>query len=159
MTCRKAERWLLASFDRDLPGPSREALTRHLELCADCRKRADEYGALRKNLGVAGIPEPLPRFWERLQTRIDEARPADPAAVWARLWVRAIPVSLSLLAGFLVAMLFFLPAGAELTQPEQLLLTEDNPIADTRPYIEEGRREVRDLMILFASDERIIGKK
>jgi anti-sigma factor RsiW len=159
MTCRKAERWLLASFDRDLPGPSREALTRHLGVCAECRKRAAEYGDLRKRLGVGGIPEPLPRFWERLETRIAESRPADPAAVWARLWVRAIPVSLSLIAGFLIATLFFLPAGAELTQPEALLLTEENPITDTRPFIEEGQREVRDLMILFASDERIVGKR
>ena len=159
MTCRKAERWLLASFDRDLPGPSLEALTRHLGVCAKCRKRAAEYGDLRKRLGLSGIPDPLPRFWERLEIRIAEGRPADPAAVWTRLWVRAIPVSLSLIAGFLVATLFFLPAGTELTQPEELLLTEGNPIADTRPFIEEGQREVRDLMILFASDERIIGKR
>ena len=159
MTCRKAERWLLTSFDRGLPGPSRTALAEHLGLCPECRRRAEEYGLLRNRLGEVRTPDPLPRFWERLEARIAEGRPAESGALWLRLWVRAIPVSLSVIAGFLVATLLFLPAGTELTQPEALLLNEDNPIADTRPIIDEGRSEDRTLMVLFAADERIIGKK
>ena len=159
MTCRKAERWLLTSFDRELPGPSRAALAEHLGLCPECRRRSEEYGLLRSRLGGVRTPDPLPRFWERLEARIAEDRPADSGVLWLKLWVRAIPVSLSLIAGFLIATLFFLPAGTELTQPEALLLNEDNPITDTRPIIDEGRPEDRTLMVLFAADERIIGKR
>jgi len=159
MTCRKAERWLLRSFDRDLPEPSRAALTEHLGLCSECRRRAEEYGLLRNRLSGVRTPDPLPRFWERLEARIAEDRPADSGARWLRFLVRTIPVSLSLITGFLIATLFFLPAGTELTQPEALLLNEDNPITDTRPIIDEGRPEDRNLMVLFAADERIIGKR
>jgi len=159
MTCRKAERWLLASFDRDLPGPAREALARHLALCSECRKRSEIYGVLRSRLAGHQPPDPLPRFWERLEARIAAGRPADARAAWLRLWVRAIPVSLSLIAGFLVATLFFFPTGTELTQSEALLFSDDNPIEEIRPIIDEGRMEDRHLMVLFAADERIAGKR
>ena len=159
MTCRKAERWLLTSFDRALPGPDREALARHLAACAECRKRSEAYGVLRSRLAGIRTPEPLPRFWERLETRLAADRASDPGKLWLRLWVRAIPVSLSLIAGFLIATLFFLPTGTELTQPEALLFSEGNPIEDTRSIIDEGRLEDRNLMVLFAADERIIGKR
>ena len=161
MNCRKAERWLLASFDRDLPAADREALAGHLDLCSECRKRAGEYAVLRSRLAGDRIPEPLPRFWERLEARIGDTRMPALGAGLIRLWARAIPVSLSLLAGFLVATLFFLPSArtADLTGSQTLLLTDGNPIADAAPIIEESQRDVRNLMVLFAADEHPAGKK
>jgi len=158
MNCRKAERWLLASFDRDLPAADREALAGHLDRCPECRKRAGEYALIRGRLAGDRAPEPLPLFWERLETRMIETRSTSTAAGAAlnKLWASAIPVSLSLIAGFLVATLFFLPSSrtADLTGPQTLLLTEGNPIADAAPIIEENQRDVRNLMVLFAADER-----
>ena len=91
MNCRKAERWLLTSFDRDLPAADREALDGHLKLCSECRKRAEEYALLRSRLAGDRSPEPLPRFWERLETRIQENRPSPVGAGLIRIWARAIP--------------------------------------------------------------------
>lgn len=160
MNCRRAEHCLLASFDRDLPASFRRSLDRHLEACPECRKRASEYDELRARLSNIAAAEPLPRFWERLDSRILENRGNGASALWARLWARAIPVSLSLIAGFAVATLFLLPSSraADLSGSEALLLTEGNPIAETESIIDEGRRDVRDLTVLFAAYEQTDGK-
>ena len=72
---------------------------------------------------------------------------------------RGNPVSLSLIAGFLIASLFLLPSSTNLSGSQALLLTEGNPIAETRAIIDEGQRDVRDLTLLFASDEVPLGRK
>jgi hypothetical protein len=169
MNCRKAERWLLASFDRDLPAAVREALAGHLELCPSCRKLGEEYVLLRRRLAGDRTPEPLPLFWERLESRLVESRSSVPGAALIRLWARAIPVSLSLLAGFLVATLFVLPPvrtaelnaaeTAALSGSQALYLTDSNPIADTASIIEESRRDVRNLQVLFTADEHAAIKR
>lgn len=169
MNCRKAERWLLLSFDRDLPAADRHILEGHLKACTECRNRAQEYALIRSRLSGDRIPEPLPRVWERLETRLAEGRSASPAAALIRLWARTIPVSLSLLAGFLLATLFFLPSArtseliaaetANLSGSQALFLNDGNPIADTAPIIEESRRDVRTLRVLFAADEHAAGKR
>ncbi len=161
MNCRRVERCLLASFDRGLPASTRQSVERHLEACPGCRKRAGEYGELRKRLSGVRVPELLPRFWERLESRIGGNGPTGVSALLARLWARAIPVSLSLIAGFAVATLFLFPSSraADLSGSEALLLTEGNPIAETQSIIEEGRRDVRDLTVLFAAYEQPVGKR
>ncbi|MBN1939813.1 MAG: zf-HC2 domain-containing protein [Candidatus Aminicenantes bacterium] len=169
MNCRKAERWLLASFDRDLPAADRDILEGHLNACSACRKKAEEYVMIRGRLAGDRTPEPLPHFWERLESRLIESRSSAPGAALVRLWTRAIPVSLSLLAGFLVATLFFLPpvrpgdsTGAEtagLSGSQTLLLTDGNPIAEAAPIFEESRRDVRNLQVLFAAVELPAGKR
>jgi hypothetical protein len=80
----------------------------------------------------------------------------EPQAFWLRWSLRAIQASLALIAGFLGAMMFFQPAEAELSQPEALLLRDDNPIVETRTILDEtpGNREIA---ILFAADERFLG--
>jgi len=161
MNCRRVERRLLASFDRGLPASTRQSVERHLEACPGCRKRAGKYGELRKRLSGVRVPELLPRFWERLESRIGESDVMGASALWARLWARAIPVSLSLIAGFAVATLFFLPSSrtADLSGPEALFLTEGNPIAETKSIIDEGSRDIRDLTVLFAAYEQPVGKR
>lgn len=161
MNCHKAERWILASFDRDLPPAAGRALAGHLDRCPECRKRAGQYGRLRARLAGGPVPEPLPRFWERLESRMTERTPA-PGAVWARLWAEAIPISLSLIAGFVLASLFLAPSASAtsgLTGAQALVLTEENPIAETQAIIDEGSREVRDLTLLFAGSELSNGRK
>jgi anti-sigma factor RsiW len=162
MNCHQAERRLLASFDRDLPASTGRSLAEHLERCPECRKRAEEYGLLRNRLAGDRVPESLPRFWERLESRMAADAAPAPGAVLARLWAEAIPVSLALIAGFLIASLFLLPSSsrpADLSGSQALLLTEGNPIAETRAIIDEGRRDVRDLTVLFAADEVPPGRK
>lgn len=160
MSCRRVERCLLAAFDRDLSAPDRRSMERHLAECPDCRKRAEAHAEIRRRLSGSAVPEPLPRFWERLESRMTASGPALPAA-WARLWAEAIPISLSLIAGFVLATLFLFPSSrsSDLSGSEALLLTEGNPIAETRAIIEEGRRDVRDLTVLFAADEQPAGKR
>jgi anti-sigma factor RsiW len=161
MSCRKAERWILASFDRDLPAAAGRSLGGHLERCPQCRKRAEEFRLLRDRLAGDRAPEPLPRFWERLESRMTEKTPA-PGAVWARMWAGAIPVSLFLIAGFLFASLFLAPAASRsssLTGAQALILTAENPIVETQAIIDEGRSDVRDLTLLFAGNEVADGRK
>lgn len=155
MNCRKAERWILMSFDRDLSPAAGRALAGHLVRCPKCRQRAGEYGRLRDRLAVGRVPGLPPRFWERLESRLDQPA-AAPGAVWARLWAEAIPISLSLLAGFLLASLFLAPSSSpasDLTGAQALVMTGESPIVETREIFEEGRREVRDLTLLFAGNE------
>ncbi|MHB8053992.1 MAG: anti-sigma factor family protein [Candidatus Aminicenantales bacterium] len=162
MSCRQAERWLLASFDRALPSLTGRALSEHLERCPECRKKAGEFALLRNRLAGERAPEPLPRFWERLESRMASGPALVPGAVLARLWAEAIPVSLSLIAGFLIASVFLLPSSSlstDLSGAQALLLNEGNPIAETRAIIDEGQRDVRDLTLLFAGDETPPGRK
>jgi anti-sigma factor RsiW len=169
MNCRKAERWLLESFDRDLPAADRHVLEGHLKACSECRRKAEEYAFLRSRLAGDRVPEPLPRFWERLESRLLESRPPAAGAALIRLWTRAIPVSLSLLAGFLAAMLFLLPPARtgglptaetpSLTGSQALFLADGNPIADATPIISESRQDVRNLQVLFAAVETPAGKR
>jgi anti-sigma factor RsiW len=159
MNCRTAERWLLESFDHALAPDRRAALLGHLGLCGRCREAAAEFVKVRGRLAGLAVPEPLPYFWERLERRLDEKPAVESAAAWVRWSLRAIPVSLSLIAGFLAASLVFLPVQSEVVQPEAFLLTEANPITEAPSIIDEPKRENRDVMILFAADERVPGRR
>lgn len=159
MTCRVAERRLSQSLDRPLDRPLQDALDAHLAVCGTCRALASDLRALRGRMADPRIPEPLPDFWGRLERRIN-ALPvpaAEARAVWARWSLRAIPASLALIAGFVGAMLFFLPPQTDVTTQQALLFGEENPIVQTPSIIEE-KSGTREIAILFAADERLSGR-
>ena len=157
MNCRVAERRLSQSLDRALGRPVQDALEAHLAECERCRAAALELRALRGRLAEPSVPEPLPYFWSRLEARLDTRPAAESPALWLRWSLRAIPASLALIAGFLGAMVFFGSAPAELSQPETLLFSEENPIIQM-PSILDEKTGNREIAILFAADERLSGR-
>jgi anti-sigma factor RsiW len=159
MNCRVAERRLSQSLDRALDRPVQDALEAHLAVCGRCRVAASEFRALRGSLAEPAVPEPLPYFWSRLEARLDTRPAAEPASLWLRWSLKAIPVSLAMIAGFLGAMLFFLPSQAELSQQEALLFSEENPIAETRTILDDDKPGNREIAILFAADDRLPVRK
>ena len=48
MICRQAERWLLASFDRDLPSSTGRTVSEHLERCPECPEKGRGIRSLAK---------------------------------------------------------------------------------------------------------------
>jgi len=157
MRCRTAERWLSRALDRPLDDSIRKALESHLAGCAGCRAAASELRALRTRLSQGVRPEPVPGFWGRIERRLAEAPSLEPQAVWLRWGLRAIPASLAMIAGFLGAMILFLPASVETSPAQALLFGEQNPLAETRTIIDDDKPGNRDIAVLFAGDERLNG--
>jgi predicted anti-sigma-YlaC factor YlaD len=157
MRCRTAERWISRDLDRPLARGVREALEAHLAVCPECRAMASDVRCLRARLGEVRCPEPLPHFWTRLEARLTAAPAAPPQAIWLRWSLRAIPASLALIAGFLGAMVVFLPGTAETNTSQALLFGEENPIVETRTILDDDKPGNRDIAVLFASDERPAG--
>lgn len=154
MKCRKAERCLLRSLDRPLNAAERLELDRHLGSCPRCRVLGGEYSALRDSL--RGLPQgsPRPYFWQRVNARIEALEHPEPAAVWRKWCLRAIPVSLFLI-GLFIGGLIFLPGGNDnLSQSEALLLHNANPMIGTSAYLDDAKGVDKNMMIIFAASGR-----
>jgi len=155
MRCRKAEKWLLRSVDGRLDAARRRDLEAHLASCPACARAAAEYremfGLLRSRPSV----EPLPRFWERLRPGLAEERKSFALLLWERWCLRAVPAFLGL-AVVLGAGLVLLapPAQSPLTQTE-LLLRDQNPVAEAGTLFAGGRGEARQMELLFAASDDI----
>lgn len=155
MRCRKAERWLLRSVDGRLEDARARALEAHLAACPSCSRAAAEY---REMLGLLRSPaaeEPLPRFWERLRPALKEEQKALPLLLWERWCLRAVPAFLVMAAVIGAGLLVLAPpATAPLTRTE-LLLTDQNPVAEAGSLFDQARGESRHMELLFAAvDER-----
>jgi len=157
MKCRTAERWISRDLDRPLEGAVRAALEAHLAACPKCRATASDVQSLRARLGEVRYPEPLPYFWTRLEARLAAAPAAPSQAFWLRWSLRAIPASLALIAGFLGAMMVFVPTNGETATSQALLFGEENPIVETRTILDDDKPGNRDIAVLFAADERPAG--
>jgi len=154
MTCRQAERSILRSLDRDLESGPKSALDAHLRTCPRCRALRTEYVRLREALRQEEAPAPRPFFVERLRARLEALERPAPAAVWQKWCLRAIPVSLFLI-GLFVGGLLFMPASEEPANvSEALLLRGANPISETSSYFDETRINDKNVMIIFAAEER-----
>ncbi len=154
MTCRQAERSILRSLDRDLEAGAESALSAHLRTCSRCRALQAEHVALRDALRQEEAPSPRPFFVERLRTRLEALDRPAPAAVWQKWCLRAIPVSLFLI-GLFVGGLMFMPSSEEAANASQaLLLRGSNPISETSSYFDETRIDDKNVMLIFAAEER-----
>ncbi len=154
MTCRQAERSILRSLDRDLGAGAKSALDAHLRDCSRCRALQAEHVALRDALRQEEAPDPRPFFVERLRARLEALELPAPAAVWQKWCLRAIPVSLFLIGVFVGGLLFMPPSDEAVNASEALLLRGSNPISETSSLFDETRNNDKNVMIIFATDER-----
>ena len=153
MKCKDAEKRLLRSFDGELEGASKADLDGHLKACPSCRRKQSEYGVLLKNLKIEDA-EPLPYFWQRLEAKLRERERVEPWTVWAKWSRRVIPVALALILLFIGGLAFFTPGEETLSQAEALLLRNANPLAEAKSLFEETKLENKNMMIIFAADEK-----
>jgi hypothetical protein len=152
MDCKKAERFLLRSYDTPLGPEEKETLQGHLETCSSCRKKDVEYRTILGLLRPAPVPEPLPYFQERLLARIKENEtPALFGLKWAH---RAVALCLVVFIAFCVGILIFPPEEPqELSQAERFLLHDENPLVETARLLNQRKPEDRNMMLIFASVE------
>jgi predicted anti-sigma-YlaC factor YlaD len=158
MKCKDAEKRLLRSFDGELEGATKAELDGHLKACPGCRKKQSQYNMLLENLKIEDA-EPLPYFWERLETKLRESERVEPWTIWAKWSRRAVPVALALILLFIGGLAFFSPGEEDLSQSEALLLRNDNPLAETKTFFEETRLENKNMMIIFAADEKVPARR
>ncbi len=80
----------------------------HVEACPQCRARLAEAQAGRELASGAGMPEPLPLYWESLRRqvrrRLDEEAASRPAS-WRRVWLGPALAAAAVLVGIVT----FLP--------------------------------------------------
>ncbi len=158
MKCKDAEKRLLRSFDGELEGATKTELDSHLASCPGCREKQSEYNVLLKNLKIEDV-EPLPYFWERLETKLRERERVEPWTIWARWSRRAVPVALALILLFIGGLALFAPGEEDLSQSEALLLRNTNPLAEAKSLFEETKLENKNMMIIFAADEKVPARR
>ena len=161
MDCKKAERFLLRSYDTPLGPEEKEKLREHLEECPSCRKKDLEYQTVLRLLRPVCVPEPLPYFRERLLARIKEEEKEIPGLFGLKWAHRAVAFCLGVLLLFGVGFLLSPPEEApELSQAEQLFLQNENPLMETASVLNQQKAEDRNMMLIFASvGERNAGRR
>lgn len=159
MRCRQANRLLTRSADAPLDPERKRTLDAHLAACPACRALRSRAELVRSSLAGSPAPGPLPYFYERLRARIDERRRIEPAGLWVRWSMRAVPVSLLLIGFFAGAIVFLSPAvDEEMSQPEALLLQNANPLSETITLLDE-KAEDKSLHVIFAVNERAAARR
>jgi len=154
MDCKKAERFLLLSLDGRLDPGKLAALKSHLEQCSSCRKKGAEYRMILDLVRPQSVPEPLPRFKERLIARLKEKEQAGPALFWVRWAHWAVALSLAAVILFGAGIILFRPEEPrELSRTERFLLQDENPLGDAASILSQKKAEDRNLMLIFASFE------
>ncbi len=152
MRCKKFEKLILHSFDNRLNEKERKELERHLESCAQCRAKREDYEIILALLKEEPV-QPKAYFWERLWTKIRE-RKKRPLWLSVKEWsLRAVPLSLLIVLLITLVAIFFSPSqDQELSQSEVLLLRNLNPLQETQLLLEQ-RLENQNMMIIFSSTE------
>jgi predicted anti-sigma-YlaC factor YlaD len=153
MRCKKFEKLILRSFDNRLNEKERKELEKHLESCAQCREKREEYEIILSLLREEETVQPKAYFWERLRTKIRE-RKKRPLWLLVKEWsLRAVPLSLLIVLLITLVVIFFSPSqDQELSQSEVLLLRNLNPLQETQLLLEQ-RLENQNMMIIFSSME------
>lgn len=156
MRCHKAEKWFLRSCDGRLDDVRTAALEEHLRACLSCSRMAKEYRTMLSILRSDTKDEPLPYFWQRLQSKLVQDRKSFALLLWEHWCLKAIPVFLGIVLACGVALIFFAPPGqTQMTQSELLLMRDKAPIEDVQSIFEEKPGEDRNIRFIFAaSDER-----
>lgn len=152
MRCKKFEKLILHSFDNRLNEKETKELKRHLESCAQCRAKREDYEIILALLKEEAV-QPKAYFWERLRTKIRE-RKKRPLWLTVKEWsLRAVPLSLLIVLLITLVVIFFSPSqDQELSQSEVLLLRNLNPLQETQLLLEQ-RLENQNMMIIFSSME------
>lgn len=153
MKCKKAERYLLRSFDGLLENRKREELDKHLERCPLCQKKRGEYQIIFETLKKHDFPELKPYFWSRLQPKLKEQRKYEPWSLWKRWSLRAIPLSLLLVVILVGSIIFLIPEENEELSQSGILLRNLNPLQETTLLLEEEGIENKNMMLIFTAME------
>jgi hypothetical protein len=150
MDCKKAERFLLRSYDTPLGAGEKGLLHEHLQGCPSCRRKDLEYRTVLGILRTDSVPEPLPYFGERVMARIKEKEiPTLFGLKWAH---RAVAFCLAVLLLFGIGVLLSPPEETpELSQAERLFLQNENPLTETASVLNQQKAEDRNMMLIFAS--------
>jgi len=152
MKCREAEKLLSRSFDGLLESREEEQLEHHIKYCTECGQKRSEYCDMLDILRTMKLPDPKPYFWERLRLRLKERKTSNLWPVWKQWGIRAIPVSIFLLAVFAAALSFFNPQQPEELSPsEAFLLQNTNPFRETSSFLDQEKVEDKNMMLIFAS--------
>lgn len=161
MKCKKAERLLLRSIDGLLNSEEKTTLEKHLKDCPLCQSKQETYQTILDALNEKEFPDPQPYFWERLQPKLKEKKKYEPWPLWKQWGMRAIPLSLFLVAVLAAVIIFFLPhQKEELSQSETLLLRNLNPFQETTALLgEEQEIEDKNMMLIFTAMEEQNGAR
>ena len=161
MRCKEARMNLSRSTDGRLPENRKNALAGHMAACPDCRAFGRDAGVILGLLKDGREPEPLPYFQGRLWAKIAERERAEsPRALWMRWSLRAIPVSLVLIAVFIGALVFIgPPLDEDMSGPAALLIKNANPLSETNALFNEEKIENKNMMIMFAGNEIVPARK
>lgn len=152
MRCKKFVKLILRSFDNRLNEKERKELERHLESCAQCRVKREDYEIILALLKEEAV-QPKAYFWERLRTKIRERKKRPPWLSVKEWSLRAVPLSLLIVLLITLVVVFFSPSqDQELSQSEVLLLRNLNPLQETQLLLEQ-RLENQNMMIIFSSIE------
>ncbi|OYD15619.1 hypothetical protein CH330_05140 [candidate division WOR-3 bacterium JGI_Cruoil_03_51_56] len=76
INCSEVKRLLPAYLDREITGPNRDAITRHLEICETCRQELEALNADIEGLRSVKTPEPSPYFVTRTMAQIQQTESA-----------------------------------------------------------------------------------
>ena len=99
--------------------------------------------------------EPLPYFWERLQSKFARERKSLALLLWEHWCLKAIPVFLGVVLAFGAGLLFFAPSGEIQMTPSELLLMENEaPMSDVQSIFEPQQGEDQHMQLIFAAAER-----
>ena len=154
MKCKQTERYLLRSLENRLNPSETIQLEEHLENCSHCRKRQSEYKFIQKSLREDPFPEIRPYFWERLQPKLKETGKIDPWTVRKQFGLRAIPLSVFIVALFAAALFLLAPSQNEdldLSQTGIFLLQDSNPLEETQTFLSEEGDVNKHIMLIFSS--------
>jgi hypothetical protein len=160
MKCKKAEKFLLRSFDGLLGTREREKLQAHLSNCLTCQGKKREYQIILDTLKEKTFIDSKPFFWERLEAKLKERETKKLGSMWKYWGMRAIPVSLILVFAFTAGILM-LPSQekTELSRSGVLLLRDDNPFREARNLFEQEGTVEKNMMLIFTSLEENNGLK
>ncbi len=156
MKCKKVDRFLLRSFDKLLNEEEKNELKKHLETCPFCQAKREEYQSIFDALKEKDFPEPKSYFWERLKPKLAKRKKYDPWSLWKQWALRAIPASLLVVILLAAAIFLFIPAQQEeLSESEDLLLRNLDPLQETTILLEEEKVEDKNMMLIFTAMEEI----
>ncbi len=154
MKCKQTEKYLSRSLENRLNPSEAIQLKEHLGGCPHCRKSQSEYRIIRSALTEERFPETQPYFWERLQSRLKEKRTFEPWFVGKQFGLRAIPLSICIVALFAAAIFLFVPSQQEeldLSQTGVFLMQDSNPLEETQPFLSEEEEVNKHLLLIFSS--------
>ena len=154
MKCNKAETFLSKSLDGLLTDEEKDKLEEHLEDCSSCKKKRDEYAFIAETLGQEDFPEISPYFWERLQPQLKENKKYAFWSMWKQWSLRAVPVSIIVVAFLALGLAVFLPQPTdELSQTGDLLLRNALPLPETVTLLEAETGENKSMQLIFMAME------